>query len=166
MANNDSESDAESMYRPVPAKPSRTTWGRVDGLTRFRTTSEIVGESPSTSDSSIKDCECARPVKSDDCRGTMAKRLTKALRGKRRWVGLNVSNCESRSELESKIKEIAPTEDWRLMDFSNGKAILRILLKDQPKWRSTLDKPGQPIHSVTMSGKIRLVRERLELDSN
>jgi len=96
----------------------------------------------------------------------MAKRLTKALRGKRRWVGLNISNCGSRSELESKIKEIAPTEDWRLMDFSNGKAILRISLKDQPKWRSILDKPDMPIHSVTMSGKIRLVRERLELDSN
>ena len=96
----------------------------------------------------------------------MAKRLTKALRGKRRWIGLNVSNCESRSELESKIKEIAPSEDWRLMDFSNGKAILRVLLKDQPEWRSILDKPGLPIHSVTMSGKIRLVRERLELDSN
>jgi len=96
----------------------------------------------------------------------MAKRLTKALRGKRRWVGLSVSNCESRSELESKIKEIAPSEDWRLMDFSNGKAILRISLKDQSEWRSILDNPGLPIHSVTMSGKIRLVRERLESEHN
>ena len=93
----------------------------------------------------------------------MAKRLTKALREKRRWVGLNVTNCESRSQLESKIREIAPVEDWRLMDFSGGNAILRILLKDQNEWREILNKPGQSIHSVTMSGKIRLVRERLNL---
>jgi hypothetical protein len=93
----------------------------------------------------------------------MAKRLTKALREKRRWVGLHVNNCRNRAELESKIKEIAPAEDWRLMDFTDGKAILRILLKDQNEWRAILNKPDQPIHSVTMSGKIRLVRERLKL---
>jgi hypothetical protein len=91
----------------------------------------------------------------------MAKRLTKALREKRRWVGLNVTNCESRSQLEDKIREIAPVEDWRLMDFNGGNAILGILLKDQNEWREILNKPDQPIHSVTMSGKIRLVRERL-----
>ena len=91
----------------------------------------------------------------------MAKRLTKALRDKRRWIGLNVTNCESRTELESKIEEIAPVDEWRLMDFSDGKAILRISLKDQSEWRKVLDRPNQSIHSVTMSGKIRLVRERL-----
>ena len=96
----------------------------------------------------------------------MAKRLTKALREKRRWIGLNVSNCESRSELELEIGKFAPVDDWRLMDFNNGKAILRVLLKDQSEWRKILDKPEQPIHSVTMSGKIRLVRERLDLIHN
>jgi len=95
----------------------------------------------------------------------MAKRLTKALREKRRWIGLAVSNCQNRAELESKIAEIAPVEDWRLMDFSNGKAILRVSLKDQSEWRNILNRPTEPIHSVTMSGKIRLVRERLELKS-
>jgi hypothetical protein len=93
----------------------------------------------------------------------MAKRLTKALREKRRWIGLSVSNCKNRSELKSKIEEIAPVTDWRLMDFADGKAILRILLKDQQEWRNILKDPNQMIHSVTMSGKIRLVRERLEL---
>ena len=92
----------------------------------------------------------------------MAKRLTKALRDKRRWVGLNVSNCENREELESKISEIAPVGDWKLYDFSNGSAILRILLKDEKEWRKILDQPDSAIHSVTMSGKIRLVRERLK----
>ena len=93
----------------------------------------------------------------------MAKRLTKALREKRRWVGLSVSNCKNRGELKSKIEEIAPVTDWRLMDFADGKAILRILLKDQQEWRNILKDPNQMIHSTTMSGKIRLVRERLEL---
>jgi hypothetical protein len=93
----------------------------------------------------------------------MAKRLTKALREKRRWVGLSVSNCSTREDLKSKIKKIAPVEEWKLMDFENGKAILRILLKNQVEWRNTLGNPDQEIHSITMSGKIRLVRERLDL---
>ena len=93
----------------------------------------------------------------------MAKRLTKALREKRRWVGLSVSDCKTRTDLESKITELAPVEDWRLMDFNEDKAILRILLKDQKEWRAVLNIPGNTIHSITTSGKIRLVRERLKL---
>ena len=93
----------------------------------------------------------------------MAKRLTKALREKRRWVGLSVSDCKTRTDLESKITELAPVEDWRLMDFNEDKAILRILLKDQKEWRAVLNIPGNTIHSITTSGKIRLVRERLNL---
>ena len=162
MANNESEFDAESKYNPVPAKPSRITCGRVEGLTRLRTTSVIVGASAPSSDSSINHCECARPVKSDDCRRPMAKRLTKAHRAKRRWVGLNVSNCNDRNDLKSKIATIAPVDDWKLMDFNQTTAILRILLKDEKEWRKILDNPQAEIHSVTMSGKIRLVRERLE----
>ena len=92
----------------------------------------------------------------------MAKRLTKAHRAKRRWVGLNVSNCNDRSDLKSKIASIAPVDDWKLMDFNQTTAILRILLKDEKEWRKILDNPQAEIHSVTMSGKIRLVRERLE----
>ena len=93
----------------------------------------------------------------------MAKRLTKALREKRRWVGLSVSDCKTRTDLESKITELAPVEDWRLMDFNEDKAILRILLKDQKEWRAVLNIPENTIHSITTSGKIRLVRERLNL---
>ena len=93
----------------------------------------------------------------------MAKRLTKALREKRRWVGLSVKSCTNRSDVKSKIEKIAPVEEWKLMDFNGEKAILRILLKNQNEWRKVLENPDQDIHSVTMSGKIRLVRERLEL---
>jgi hypothetical protein len=91
----------------------------------------------------------------------MAKRLTKALRAKRRWVGLSISGLDSRAEVEEHLKRIAPTDEWRLMDFVKEQAILRILLKHDRDWRQVLSDPEAPIHSVTMSGKIRLVRERL-----
>jgi hypothetical protein len=93
----------------------------------------------------------------------MAKRLTKALRAKRRWVGLSISGLQTRSDVEDHLRSIEPTDDWRLMDFKEDKAILRILLKDEIDWRAALADSAAPIQSVTMSGKIRLVRERLGL---
>ena len=93
----------------------------------------------------------------------MAKRLTKALREKRRWIGLDVSGYESRSQVEDTIKRLAPVNDWKLMDFTEGKAIIRILLKHQNEWRDVLKDTSSPIQSLTMSGKIRLVRERLNI---
>ena len=93
----------------------------------------------------------------------MAKRLTKALREKRRWVGLDVRGYESRSQVEATIKRLAPVNDWKLMDFTEGKAIIRILLKHQNEWRDVLKNTSSPIQSLTMSGKIRLVRERLKI---
>ncbi|MDP6907003.1 MAG: hypothetical protein QF440_06255 [Candidatus Thalassarchaeaceae archaeon] len=94
----------------------------------------------------------------------MAKRLTKALREKRRWVGLHVSGkIESRNELEKRLSQIAPVNEWKLYDFSKSKAILRIHLKNQNEWREILSDTNSEIYSVTISGKIRLVRERLEI---
>ena len=96
----------------------------------------------------------------------MAKRLTKALREKRRWIGIAVpSTITSRIKLEELISEIAPVADWRLYDFNNSTAILRILLKDQNEWRKVLANDASGIYSMTMSGKIRLVRKRLGIDS-
>lgn len=96
----------------------------------------------------------------------MAQRLTKALRDKRRWVGIAVPPMIStRSELKDAISNIAPVDNWRLYDFKNSKAILRILLKHQKLWRKVLAKGESSISSITISGKIRLVRERLEIDS-
>ncbi len=93
----------------------------------------------------------------------MAKRLTKALREKRRWVGITVNGVVERKDLERLISQLAPTEDWKLYDFKDNIAIIRILLRDQPLWRPILDVEGGQIRSVTTSGKIRLVRERLGL---
>ena len=163
IANNVSLSELETRNNARPDMPSRMTWGSVVGSSKFRTTSETVGGAGAPSESLIKSGDCTRPVKSDVCPGTMAKRLTKALREKRRWIGLDVGNCESRSHVESTIKGLAPVEDWKLMDFTEGKAIIRILLKHQNEWREVLQDTNSPIQSLTMSGKIRLVRERLKI---
>ena len=120
----------------------------------------------------------------------MAKRLTKALREKRRWIGVLVEPaCMTRSDVEERLDALAmtlePVPDIRLMDFFHSKqrhelntpaefsaeeggiAILRIHLKDAPRLRPLLqaedaiDQHG--IRSLTTSGKIRLVRQRLGL---
>ncbi len=94
----------------------------------------------------------------------MAQRLSKALRDKRRWIGLSVSPAISkRDELKEILSKIAPVGNWKLYDFKESKAILRILLKDQSEWRKVLSDESNQVHSITMSGKIRLVRERLGL---
>ena len=119
----------------------------------------------------------------------MAKRLTKALREKRRWFGLAVSpSCAQRGDVEDLIERLAasiePKPNLRLMDYfsaaerdasaaptpltasvEGGLAVLRVHLKDAPSIRSqlqreeALEKHG--LESLTMSGKIRLVRERM-----
>ena len=120
----------------------------------------------------------------------MAKRLTKALREKRRWLGVVVEPaCISREDVEERIAALASTTesspDIRLMDFFNaaeraqlkettevselngGLAILRMNLKDAPSLRPLLQSQGalqrHGMSSVTTSGKIRLVRQRLGL---
>ena len=116
----------------------------------------------------------------------MAKRLTKALREKRRWVGVMVDpSCQGRKEvekhLEALMSSIDTKPDIRLMDWwahdrrtslgeptpltadhpHVGLAVIRIHLKDARLLRGMLEQHG--LKSLTTSGKIRLVRERLGL---
>ena len=122
----------------------------------------------------------------------MAKRLTKALREKRRWIGVLVHpRHQQREAVEhvvqnmSQMMEAKPS--LRLMDFSSqqerpmlaeqtdlanqhgegGLAIVRAPLKAMPQLRNLLqDKNALEtwgIMSLTTSGKIRLVRQRLGL---
>ncbi len=120
----------------------------------------------------------------------MAKRLTKALREKRRWLGVLVEPaCTARSDVEERLDALTstlePTPNVRLMDFVSAKqrfernppvdftaeeggiAILRIHLKDAPRLRPLLQAEDaleqHGIRSLTTSGKIRLVRQRLGL---
>ena len=107
----------------------------------------------------------------------MAKRLSKALRGKRRWIGVLLSSqFNSRKDVETKLSAIFSDSDLtgspKLMDFSLGiisngcsTGVLQVKLEDYSTVRTrlenidSLEKLG--ISSVTSSGKIRLVRQRL-----
>ena len=122
----------------------------------------------------------------------MAKRLTKALREKRRWVGVIVdSSCHHREDVERHLNAMTSSLDTdpniRLMDWwpldqrsslgeptpltadhpHVGLAILRIHLKDAHVLRGILESGSAfeeyGLQSLTTSGKIRLVRERLGL---
>tara|TARA_B100000767_G_scaffold272037_1_gene298884 strand:- start:573 stop:857 length:285 start_codon:yes stop_codon:yes gene_type:complete len=85
----------------------------------------------------------------------MAKKLTKALRGKRRWVGCNCDGFKSRNELESYLLELPV----RLYDFENDMCILVVSLDEYDSLKEKLSS-GRVV-SNTSSGKIRLVRERM-----
>ena len=102
--------------------------------------------------------------------------VPKSKRGKHRWVGLEVSSdIQDRKEFKHMLEssdEIPST--CRVYDFSRNQitgknlAIIRIPLQDYNSFReilgddnSVLVKSG--IKSITSSGKIKLVRERLNL---
>ena len=91
----------------------------------------------------------------------MAKTLTKALRGKRRWIGIKVSGHDSRDSLRKAIENIAPSPEWKLTLFEDDKAIVKVRLEDLEVWRENLQRSSPKIRSVTTSGKIRLVKERM-----
>lgn len=122
----------------------------------------------------------------------MAKRLTKALRGKRRWVGVGVhQRFQDRPSVEKGLEKVQKAMEsqpnLRLMDFKtiqqrgalaeqpeltdlpqqDGLAIVRVphnAIRDIRKLleeEDAMDKWG--FQSLTTSGKIRLVRQRLGL---
>ncbi len=124
----------------------------------------------------------------------MAKRLSKALRGKRRWFGIAFTDLhKSRKDIELVLKSIKSeksfTKKLRLMDLhisskelsvkltknldfelpvdvSFGFGIIEVSLEDSNKFRDLLNESLLSefgMISLTMSGKIRLVRERLKL---
>ena len=124
----------------------------------------------------------------------MAKRLYKALRGKRRWFGLAVNeSLHSRRSVESVLKSIISdlelVKKLRLIDFvqagsekvtdlseskikpeiyPHGLAIVEVPLEYSTQFRELLSLKKNiseyGLESLTMSGKIGLVRGRLNLE--
>ena len=124
----------------------------------------------------------------------MAKRLSKALRGKRRWFGLAVDErLDTRKGVESVLESIGAelgfVKKLRLMDFTYarsgkiveslesdfksrispyGLAIVEVPLEYSTQFRELLSQKknisAYGLESLTMSGKIRLVRDRLNLE--
>ena len=108
----------------------------------------------------------------------MAKRLTKALRGKRRWFGIKVdSQYTTRRQLSDHLNSLASnlklSKQIRLMDFELSAedefslAIIEVKLPDYKLLRENIDNDESidtfGVQSITASGKIRLVRDRLNL---
>ena len=97
----------------------------------------------------------------------MAK-LSKAKRGKKRWIGLMIDQKPiSRSILEEKIDETMQGINWKLYDLVGSDlhtvAILKTSLGDSQEARDRINSI-EGISTLTTSGKIRLVRERLSIN--
>ena len=94
----------------------------------------------------------------------MAK-LSKAKRGKNRWIGIIVTNPSiTRSEMGNLLELGLQGISWKLFDFhqhGNQKiAIIRTMLEDASEARDKVNSI-KGLSTTTTSGKIRLVRERL-----
>jgi hypothetical protein len=94
----------------------------------------------------------------------MAK-VNKAARGKHRWVGFHLLNDDfSRVKFEEKLSTILSGVSWRLFDFkiSDGfyKCIIKVPLENYESSLSLIN-ADESLETLTSSGKIRLVRERL-----
>lgn len=105
-------------------------------------------------------------VKGSPIRGCMA-RQSKALRGKFRWLGLRIDHGDlSRGSTSKIIAENLPDIDFKLFDSisseSDTLAIIRLKLEYNDYAREKLAS-NTIIDTLTTSGKIRLVRQRLGL---
>lgn len=94
----------------------------------------------------------------------MAK-VSKAKRGKNRWIGLHISQKPvTRAVLEENLLRIMGDVNWKLFDMIDHEmhtlAILRISLEDSLEVKKKINSIDG-MSTLTTSGKIRLVRQRL-----
>ena len=94
----------------------------------------------------------------------MAK-VSKAKRGKNRWIGLQISKKPvTRATLEDNLLKIMGDINWKLFDLIDDDmhtlAILRTSLEDSLEAKKKINSIDG-ISTLTTSGKIRLVRQRL-----
>ncbi len=94
-------------------------------------------------------------------------RQSKASRGKFRWLGLRINESQlSRNSATAIIKQILADINFRMFDClgvdSHTLVIIRINLKDIELARERVGLNTE-IESLTTSGKIRLVRNRMGL---
>ncbi len=92
----------------------------------------------------------------------------KAARGKRRWVGLRITPAaDSRESCQEIISDYLSGLNWKMFDCKSDDlctlVIIRAHLEDCDETISRLNE-SESIQTLTKSGKIRLVRERLGLN--
>ena len=92
-------------------------------------------------------------------------RPKKAARGKHRWVAIQVNKSIQRDSLKKLIGESLKGLEWKLFDSEKQSkrtfAIIKITLSDYQQALSTLNEISG-FETITSSGKIRLVRERVK----
>ena len=92
-------------------------------------------------------------------------RPKKAARGKHRWVAIQVHKSIQRDSLKKLLGESLKGLEWKLFDSEKQSkrtfAIIKITLSDYQQALSTLNEISG-FETITSSGKIRLVRERVK----
>ena len=97
-------------------------------------------------------------------------RLGKAARGKSRWIGIRITPpADSRESCRIAIDESIDGLEWKMYDCKSDEsgtlAIIRIPLVFSEEATSRLNQ-SERISTVTKSGKIRLVRERMGINQS
>ena len=92
-------------------------------------------------------------------------RPKKAARGKHRWVAIQVNKSIQRDSLKKLLGESLKGLEWKLFDSEKQSkrtfAIIKVTLSDYQQALSTLNEISG-FETITSSGKIRLVRERVK----
>ena len=88
----------------------------------------------------------------------------KAARGKHRWIGFRIDQTSNREELTNALKANLKDYEWRLFDILEARestlAILKTPLDDFQQITLQINN-SEGMETLTSSGKIRLVRKRL-----
>ncbi len=88
----------------------------------------------------------------------------KTARGKHRWIGIRIDNYSSREELTSSLKANLKGHVWRLFDILEARESTLAILKtplDNFQQITLQINNSEGMETLTSSGKIRLVRKRL-----
>ena len=92
-------------------------------------------------------------------------RPKKAARGKHRWVAIEVNKSLQRDSLKRLLGESLEGLEWQLFDSEKQSertlAVIKITISDYQQALKTLNEISG-FETITSSGKIRLVRERVK----
>ena len=93
--------------------------------------------------------------------------LTKAKRGKHRWIGLALdSKLQTRAKFETILDDLLINSIWKLYDFKTVNTVTYSIVKiDLNSYKKSIEilNSHELIETITSSGKIKLVRERMEI---